>query len=370
MQKPPIVLPVELGVSVEDLFRPVDRAAVPELADLLDFLAERMQGVITEKATITPSEVRQFFGDIPKDSLPYFNAEVEIREIVYKPAVSAAERTKAQERAQDLRKRIEFARITSRVAPLLGLVATMIPMGPALKGLSDGNLGDVSRGLMIGCPSGEFVIGPANTNGALSPSNFQAFRRGDRGSSPDVAGVRVGAAVLFVSRSGRKVHEFVYDFSTDGFTSSDQTVLSEHITGQGVVQMAHQEEPEGVLWLVREDGALLSLTYDREQEVRAWCRHGIGGQDARVESVAVVPNPYGTADDVYVAVARTICCLASAPVASSKQKRAVSPYGASASTRVRLSSKQRSTGWVMRYQGDSPSSAVRHVATSWSTAAA
>ena len=163
-----------------------------------------------------------------------------------------------------------------------------------------------SRGLMIGCPSGEFVIGPANTNGALSPSNFQAFRRGDRGSSPDVAGVRVGAAVLFVSRSGRKVREFVYDFSTDGFTSSDQTVLSEHITGQGVVQMAHQEEPEGVLWLVREDGALLSLTYDREQEVRAWCRHGIGGQDARVESVAVVPNPYGTADDVYVAVARTI----------------------------------------------------------------
>src|SRR5690606_24827666 len=45
--------------------------------------------------------------------------------------------------------RLEVARIASRVAPLLGLVATMIPMGPALKGLADGNLGDVSRGLMI-----------------------------------------------------------------------------------------------------------------------------------------------------------------------------------------------------------------------------
>ncbi len=45
--------------------------------------------------------------------------------------------------------RIEPARITSRVAPLLGLVATMIPMGPALRGLADGNLGDVSRGLTI-----------------------------------------------------------------------------------------------------------------------------------------------------------------------------------------------------------------------------
>jgi len=34
--------------------------------------------------------------------------------------------------------RLEFARIATRVAPMLGLVATMIPMGPALKALGDG----------------------------------------------------------------------------------------------------------------------------------------------------------------------------------------------------------------------------------------
>lgn len=45
--------------------------------------------------------------------------------------------------------RLELARITSRVAPLLGLVATMIPMGPALKGLAEGSLSDVAHGLMI-----------------------------------------------------------------------------------------------------------------------------------------------------------------------------------------------------------------------------
>ena len=46
-------------------------------------------------------------------------------------------------------KRLEFARIATRVAPMLGLVATMIPMGPALKALADGQLQDVSRSLMI-----------------------------------------------------------------------------------------------------------------------------------------------------------------------------------------------------------------------------
>lgn len=45
--------------------------------------------------------------------------------------------------------RLEFARIATRVAPMLGLAATMIPMGPALKALGDGELGDVSRSLMV-----------------------------------------------------------------------------------------------------------------------------------------------------------------------------------------------------------------------------
>lgn len=45
--------------------------------------------------------------------------------------------------------RLEFARIATRVTPMLGLVATMIPMGPALKALADGQLADVSRNLTV-----------------------------------------------------------------------------------------------------------------------------------------------------------------------------------------------------------------------------
>lgn len=46
-------------------------------------------------------------------------------------------------------KLLERPRIASRVAPMLGLVATMIPMGPALKGLSGGNLANVGENLTI-----------------------------------------------------------------------------------------------------------------------------------------------------------------------------------------------------------------------------
>lgn len=45
--------------------------------------------------------------------------------------------------------RLECVRIATRVAPLLGLVATMIPMGPALGALGDGDLAAVSGGLGV-----------------------------------------------------------------------------------------------------------------------------------------------------------------------------------------------------------------------------
>jgi len=46
-------------------------------------------------------------------------------------------------------KKLERTSIITRVAPMLGLVATMIPMGPALKALSSGNVQGISENLII-----------------------------------------------------------------------------------------------------------------------------------------------------------------------------------------------------------------------------
>tara|TARA_B100001939_G_scaffold320923_2_gene310188 strand:+ start:23270 stop:23851 length:582 start_codon:yes stop_codon:yes gene_type:complete len=44
---------------------------------------------------------------------------------------------------------MEGVRMVSRVAPMLGLIATMIPMGPALKSLSDGDVQGISENLIV-----------------------------------------------------------------------------------------------------------------------------------------------------------------------------------------------------------------------------
>ncbi|WP_246029066.1 MotA/TolQ/ExbB proton channel family protein [Parashewanella tropica] len=46
-------------------------------------------------------------------------------------------------------KKLETLRIVTRIAPMLGLIATMIPMGPALKALSDGNIQGISENLIV-----------------------------------------------------------------------------------------------------------------------------------------------------------------------------------------------------------------------------
>ena len=69
-------------------------------------LGERLQSKVLGNVTVTPREVETFFGQIPRDSIPYFSAEVEVSEIVYRPQPSAEEITAAKDKLRRLLERI------------------------------------------------------------------------------------------------------------------------------------------------------------------------------------------------------------------------------------------------------------------------
>lgn len=69
-------------------------------------LIQRLQSEIISDITVSPSEVKKFFNKIPADSLPFFNTEVEIAQIVRHPVVTEEERQAARERITDIRRRI------------------------------------------------------------------------------------------------------------------------------------------------------------------------------------------------------------------------------------------------------------------------
>lgn len=77
----------------------------PEIEEQL--VAQKMQAKITEKVEVTPLDVKRFYNTFPKDSLPEFNTEVEIGEIVIYPELTKKEKEFYKDKAEALRLRIK-----------------------------------------------------------------------------------------------------------------------------------------------------------------------------------------------------------------------------------------------------------------------
>lgn len=166
--------------------------------------------------------------------------------------------------------------------------------------------------LLIGTAGDESAISETSGTQAFGPGNSRTRKQTDYGSRR-VPPARVGDAVLFAQKSGRKIRAMSYDGVREKFTANDLTVLAEHVTKGGIIDMAYQQEPDSNLWAVRSDGMLVGLTVDFEQEVKGWHPHRIGGYSdasnltfAVVESVVCIPSPDGDRDELWMIVRRYI----------------------------------------------------------------
>lgn len=165
-----------------------------------------------------------------------------------------------------------------------------------------------TRNLIVGTSGGEFVVRAGGADEAITPTNIQIKQQTPHGSS-DTAPVQAGNSTLFIQRAKRKVRELQFNFDVDGFVAPDVTIISEHITESGLVEMSYQQEPDSIIWCVRNDGQLACLTYKREEQVMGWSRQIIGGSfgtgNAVVERVAVIPGDLDE-DEIYLVVKRTV----------------------------------------------------------------
>jgi hypothetical protein len=134
-----------------------------------------------------------------------------------------------------------------------------------------------TRTLIIGTAGGEFTVSGGGTDSAVTPTNILIKKQSNHGAA-NVDAIAVGNATLFLQRAKRKIRELAYNFDVDGYIAPDMTILAEHITETGITQLTYQQEPNQIIWGVRDDGELIGLTYQREQQVTAWHRHIFGGR--------------------------------------------------------------------------------------------
>lgn len=147
---------------------------------------------------------------------------------------------------------------------------------------------------------GEFTI-TAGSDAAITPTNISVKNPSPYGCN-SIRPVRVGTEIMFIQRAGKKLYAVAYDpDSYVSYSANDLTVLAEHITVGGVLDMAYQQQPDAFVWLIRADGVLVTMGIDRAQDVVAWSRQITDGV---FESVASIPSE--SDDVIYVLVRREV----------------------------------------------------------------
>lgn len=99
------------GTTIEDLEEQYGKSLDDiknEMRDVIEeqLIIQQMQEKISGKVTITPSEVKKFFNEIPKDSLPYVSEKIEIGQIVKLPIYDKSAKKRSIDTLNVLRTRI------------------------------------------------------------------------------------------------------------------------------------------------------------------------------------------------------------------------------------------------------------------------
>ncbi|MVM28584.1 peptidylprolyl isomerase [Spirosoma sp. HMF4905] len=104
-------------------------------------IVQKMQQKITTDVKVTPRDVRKFFDAIPKDSLPYMPADVEVGQIVRFAKPTKEQKDALRQRLLDIKHRIEkgedFAKLAKEYSEDVG------------SGEKGGDLGFAKRGVMV-----------------------------------------------------------------------------------------------------------------------------------------------------------------------------------------------------------------------------
>jgi hypothetical protein len=161
-----------------------------------------------------------------------------------------------------------------------------------------------AENLIMGTASGEVRVRGSNETDQLTPTTTQAKFATGYGVA-DIKPLRVSNAILFVQRQGLKLRELAYALENDGFRAPDLTKRAEHITAGGLLQIVYQQEPWSIVWGRTGNGALIGMSYERDESVLGWHRHPLGG-NGYCESLAVIPAPSAGSDQLWMIVRRTI----------------------------------------------------------------
>jgi len=135
-----------------------------------------------------------------------------------------------------------------------------------------------SKKLTMGTSAGVFMLYGAETNLTVTPFRF-TINRETSFSATDTAPIVVSNALLYAQIGGKDVQSLELEGGTTNQWLASKISMKGYdiIKSSEVKKMVWQERPNNLVWFMMADGRLLTLSYDRGAEFKAWSEHLLGG---------------------------------------------------------------------------------------------
>lgn len=124
-----------------------------------------------------------------------------------------------------------------------------------------------NRFLAIGTESSIWSIEPG-----ISALSINAVMQGRYGSD-DIQGQAVETATVYFAQGKKGIREFYYDGQNSAFATNNIALLADHILREsGAVDFDYMTNPYSRLLIVRQNGTVAEMLYDKTNGVMAWSR--------------------------------------------------------------------------------------------------
>lgn len=165
-----------------------------------------------------------------------------------------------------------------------------------------------SKKLAMGTTAGVYFLYGTETNLAVSPTRFTVSRETSYSAS-STQPVIVSNVIIYPQRGGREVQELEFSGAEDQWLQSRISMKAyDMIASSSIIKVDWQERPNPIIWMVMENGQVLTLSYDRSVKFKAWSIHTLGGSYqggiAKVVDIAIIPRT--DYDQVWFKVKRTV----------------------------------------------------------------
>ena len=161
-----------------------------------------------------------------------------------------------------------------------------------------------SKKLTMGTSAGVYMLYGSETNLVVTPFRF-TINRESSFSATDTPPVVVSNALMYTQIGGKDVQQLLFEGQQGQWFNSKISIKGYDVIKTSTIEkMVWQERPNNVIWMMMDDGRLLSLSYDRQTSFQAWSEHVIAGTNAKVTDIEMIATE--SHDQIWLKVERTI----------------------------------------------------------------